>query len=109
MDKNVNRENFRIIKEKGDFDPNNIHFLDHEVFYQYLNQINDMNKLITIRDLLEVQFADPVILKEKSDGGRPSLSNGGDERLKLVNALSSVIYIPSEYHERRSDLSGIRL
>ena len=66
MDKSINRDNSRIIKEKGNFNLNNIHYLDHEAFYQYLNQINDMNKLIAIRNLLEVQFADPVILEEKS-------------------------------------------
>lgn len=61
MEKNVRTDSSRIAKEIGKFDISNIHFLDHAVFYQHLNQINDMGKLAQIKDLLEEQFADPIV------------------------------------------------
>ena len=61
VEKNVRSDNTRIIQEKGRFDIENIHFLDHAAFYQQLNQMNDIGKIAQIKDLLEEQFADSSV------------------------------------------------
>jgi hypothetical protein len=59
MDRNVNASSKRINRKLGKFDTTSVHFLDHARFYEYLNELQDTEKLNRIRDLLEEQFADP--------------------------------------------------
>ena len=58
MSKNIRIDNARIVKAMGEFSKDNLIFLDHAQFYMYLNKINDLNRLIKIRDILEIQFSD---------------------------------------------------
>ena len=67
-EKKVVINNASILTARGKLKRENIHFLDHAEFYKHLNQINDIHKYIKIRELLEQQFADPVVLFLPANG-----------------------------------------
>lgn len=49
----------RIKRALGSLTEDRIHFLDHGLFYNYLNSLSDNEKIHQIHNLLEAEFADP--------------------------------------------------
>ena len=110
-DKNVGINNTSILNAKGNLKKENIHFLDHTEFYKYLNQVNNIQKYIEIRYLLECQFADPIVLGDESGLYSSALSNAEPYSKTKCTAPVKLTSIPLKEKDligRKNDIKAIR-